>query len=74
MTLRQIRAERGLRLIDLMLATGVDAGRLSCAERGLKRLRKRERELIASVLDLDISQIQFDLEPVTKLPMASRGI
>jgi|HubBroStandDraft_4_1064222.scaffolds.fasta_scaffold28270_5 transcriptional regulator with XRE-family HTH domain len=46
MDIRSIRRFLGLRLIDVANATGVNAGRVSLAERGLTRLSPAEHRAV----------------------------
>jgi transcriptional regulator with XRE-family HTH domain len=50
MDMRYMRRALGLRLIDVERATGIDAGRISLAERGLTRLGILERRAIENFL------------------------
>jgi hypothetical protein len=47
-------------LYDVMLATSIQASKLSLAERGYAHLRKYERERIAAALGVPVGDIDFD--------------
>jgi len=51
--LRLARLNLGRTLLEIQLATGISAPKLSAVERGLVPLRPRERRVLAEALGLD---------------------
>lgn len=60
MTLREARFQKRMTQYDLWRLTGINAPRISLAERGFTRLRKSEREAIACAMGMSVESIDFD--------------
>jgi transcriptional regulator with XRE-family HTH domain len=65
MTLREARFQRRMTQYDLWALTGINAPRISLAERGFVALKKREREAIAGALGMAVESIDFGGIPGT---------
>jgi transcriptional regulator with XRE-family HTH domain len=70
MTLREARFKARKTQYDLMAATGIAAPRISLAERGFVRLKRHEREALASALGIKPEEISWTAE-ATGRPLES---
>ena len=63
MDLREARFQKRRTQYDLWRLTGINAPRLSLAERGFVKLKKSEREAVAAALGVPVESIDFDKDP-----------